>query len=118
MFEPIEVITTTATAADARAIARALVDARLAACVQVEGPLESTYRWEGRTESSQEWRCVAKTARRCYRRVEEVIRKIHPYELPQIVAIPIITGSQSYLDWLRSELDSELVCEPDGGPQP
>ena len=105
MFEPIQVITTTATEDDARTIARALIDARLAACVQVEGPIESLYRWEGQIETSHEWRCTAKTARSCFRRLEEVIGKIHTYQLPEIVAIPLVTASDAYLDWLRGQID-------------
>ncbi len=106
MSEWLQVATTTAQKQDAERIAAALVDQRLAACVQIVGPITSTYRWQGHVESSQEWLCLAKTSREEYAAVEAVIVKLHPYDVPEIVATPIVAGSRSYLDWLRSELRS------------
>ena len=104
MSEWLQVATTTAQKQDAERIASALVDERLAACVQIVGPITSTYRWQGRVETSQEWLCLIKTSREEYAAVEAAIVKLHPYDVPEIVATPIVAGSRSYLDWLRSEL--------------
>lgn len=86
-------------------IARGLVERRLAACVQVQGPIRSTYRWRGAIEQSAEWICVAKTTREKYQQVEDAIRQLHSYEEPEIVAVPLVAGSDSYLGWLRSSLE-------------
>jgi periplasmic divalent cation tolerance protein len=104
MTDYIQVTTTTEHREDADRIAQTLVDARLAACVQIEGPITSTYRWKGRVETSPEWRCTAKTRRDLFEQIDRAIREIHPYEVPQILAVPIVAGSQSYLDWLGEEL--------------
>lgn len=104
MIDAIEVITTTETEEDAAKIARALVDARLAACVQVRGPITSTYRWQGAVETAREWQCVAKSLRALYGRIEETIRRLHPYEEPEILAVPVVAGSPGYLKWLAEQV--------------
>jgi periplasmic divalent cation tolerance protein len=100
----IQVVTTTDRKEDAERIARTLVESRLAACVQLIGPVLSTYRWKGRVETAEEWQCWAKTEEGFYEEVEKAIRAIHPYELPEIVAIPVLRGNAEYLAWLRGEL--------------
>jgi periplasmic divalent cation tolerance protein len=100
----IQVTTTTATETDARRIATALVEQRLAACVQVEGSLESIYQWQGQIEQSQEWRCSAKTRDTLFATVAQAISQLHPYECPEILATPILAGSETYLAWLDAEL--------------
>ena len=92
MHETIQVSTTTATKADAERIAAALVERRLAACVQVGGPIRSCYRWQGKIETAEEWLCTAKTTREAYDQVEQAIRELHPYEEPEIIAVPIVAG--------------------------
>jgi periplasmic divalent cation tolerance protein len=99
-----QIITTTATADDARRIARELVERRLAACVQIVGPIESVYRWDGKVETSQEWQCWIKTRGDLFGRVEQAILELHPYELPEILAMTA-DASKAYLDWLRRETD-------------
>jgi periplasmic divalent cation tolerance protein len=108
MAEAIQIATTTADRADAERIAAALVAKQLAACVQVTGPVESTYRWKSQIETSQEWVCTIKTLRGLYPQVEQAIRDLHSYEEPEIVAIPIVTGSAGYLKWLADSVKSEL----------
>ena len=103
MTDFIQVVTTTEHRADAERIARALVEERLAACVQVTGPITSTYRWHGKIETAQEWQCWAKSRRDLYNEVEQAIRRLHPYEVPEILAMPILAGSADYLKWLREE---------------
>jgi periplasmic divalent cation tolerance protein len=105
MVEAIQVATTTADRADAERIAASLVAKKLAACVQVSGPLESTYRWKEQIETSREWICTIKTLRALYPQVEEAIRKLHSYEQPEIVALPIVAGCAGYLDWLASSVN-------------
>ena len=104
MTDYIQVTTTTENREDADRIAKSLVDARLAACVQIEGPITSTYRWNDRIETSREWRCVVKTRRDLFEQIDRAIGEIHPYEVPQILAVPILAGSPAYLDWLEGEL--------------
>ncbi len=106
MSEMIEVITTTENKDDAREIARALVEQRLAACVHVSGPIESTYWWKGKVEHSQEWVCTVKTLRHLVEHVEQASRQTHPYDVPQIIALPVVEASSAYLRWLQQELKS------------
>ena len=107
MHETIQVNTTTATKADAERIATALVERRLAACVQVGGPVTSCYRWQGKIETAEEWLCTAKTTREAYDQVEQAIRELHPYEAPEIIAVPIVAASAGYLAWLRDQVGEE-----------
>ncbi len=104
MVEHIQVLTTTGSKADAQAIADALVAQRLAACVQVVGPITSTYRWQGKVETAEEWLCIAKSRGDLYQAVERAIRAVHPYEEPEILAVPVTAGSASYLRWLDENL--------------
>jgi len=86
----------------ARRIAHALVDSRLAACVQIVGPIESTYRWQGRIDTAREWLCLIKTTQARFRQVVGAIEALHPYDTPEIIAVPIAAGSQRYLNWLAA----------------
>jgi periplasmic divalent cation tolerance protein len=104
MTDFIQVSTTTARQEDAQRIARGLVERRLAACVQVLGPIESTYWWQGQIEVSQEWLCTIKGRRDLYPRIEAAIRELHPYEVPEILALPIVAGGPDYLEWMNQEL--------------
>lgn len=96
----IQITTTTESKEKAQLIADHLVEEKLAACVQVLGPITSTYRWKGKIETAPEWLCLIKTRESLYTEVEKAIRKIHSYETPEIIAVPIINGSVDYLDWL------------------
>lgn len=96
--------TTVSERADAERIAASLVAQRLAACVKILGPVESTYRWKGKIESSQEWQCTIKTLLDRYADVEQAIRALHSYDEPEIVALPIVAGSESYLQWIADSV--------------
>lgn len=109
MTKFIQVSTATAEQADAEKIATALIEQSLVACVHVSGPVRSCYRWKGRVESTNEWLCVAKTTFSQYERIEQEIRRLHPYELPQILAVPVLAGSAEYLRWIEKQ-----VAKPDG----
>ncbi|MDD5711736.1 MAG: divalent-cation tolerance protein CutA [Smithellaceae bacterium] len=100
----LQVMTTTPSREVAEAIAQALTEKKLAGCVQIVGPIKSVYRWEGRIEESSEWLCLVKTNRDLYSACEEAIKAIHPYEVPEIIALPVTAGSRDYLSWLAGEL--------------
>jgi periplasmic divalent cation tolerance protein len=84
-------------------LARALVTGRLAACVNVGAPVESMYHWRGQIETAQEVPVTIKTRAALYPRVEAAIRARHPFELPEIIAVPLCDGLRPYLDWLDAE---------------
>lgn len=87
----------------ARTLARALVEERLAACVSIGAAVESLYHWDGAIETATEVPLVAKTRAALFERVAASIRARHPYELPEIIAVPVIDGSTDYLAWLDRE---------------
>ena len=98
----IQVVTTTERREDAERIARELVESRLAACVQIVGPITSTYRWQGKIEMAEEWQCWTKSRRDLYDAIEQAIRRLHPYEVPEILAVPVLAGSASiWRGWTR-----------------
>jgi periplasmic divalent cation tolerance protein len=103
MADYIQVLTTTARRDEAEKIGRALVERRLAACVQIVGPITSVYRWPGQIETAEEWQCWAKSRRERYPQIEAAIRGLHPYELPEILALGVLDGSPAYLAWLEAE---------------
>ena len=104
MTEVIQVSATTGNREEAQRIAAELVDNRLAACVQISGPITSFYRWEGKLETSQEWMVTIKTTEDRFDEVDQAIRKIHLYDVPEILATPVTTGSEKYLNWVREEV--------------
>jgi periplasmic divalent cation tolerance protein len=87
----------------AQALARALVEARLAACVSIGAPVDSLYHWRGEIETAQEVPVAIKTRVTHYAAVEAAILARHPYELPEILAVPITNGLVRYLDWIAAE---------------
>ena len=104
MEKYIQVITTTAKKEDAAKIAAALIEKRLAACVQIVGPVQSTYRWQGKIEQAEEWQCQIKSRQDLYGELEQAIKAIHPYEVPEIIALPITACGADYGEWLQDEL--------------
>lgn len=95
------VLTTCPSAQTANSIAHALVEERLAACANILPPMQSVYRWRGGVESAQEQLVIVKIRAADYAEVQRRIRELHPYELPEIIAIPISTGLPAYLAWLE-----------------
>ncbi len=106
MTSYIQVVTTTARREEAQRIARELVEKRLAACAQVVGPITSIYRWQDKIETDEEWQCWCKTRGELFTQVEEAIRSMHPYETPEILAVPVVAGSERYLAWLDAQTSS------------
>jgi periplasmic divalent cation tolerance protein len=103
----IQVVTTTEKRQDAERIAGMLMKKRLAACVQIVGPVLSIYRWKNNIESAEEWQCHIKTRAGLYGAVETAIKANHPYETPEIIALPILQGSREYLTWLHEQTQGE-----------
>jgi periplasmic divalent cation tolerance protein len=99
----IQVSTTVERKEDADRIAKILVERRAAACAQVIGPIRSTYWWKGRLEEATEWLCVMKTREDLYADLEASLKAAHPYEVPEIVAVPVTKGSEAYLRWIEEE---------------
>ena len=104
MSDYIQVYTTTESKEDAERISRLAVERRVAACAQVFGPIESTYRWEGKLETAKEWYCILKSRRDLYESLEKAIKDNHPYDVPEILAVPVVSGNRDYLDWLDREV--------------
>lgn len=103
MCDIILVLTATSSQDEAQDIADACVDKQLAAAVQVIGPVTSTYRWNNEKRKTPEWLCMIKTRQSLYLEIEHLIQASHSYELPGILAIPMISGSEKYFAWLMSE---------------
>ncbi len=93
-------------ASRAEAVAEKLVQQRLVACTQLLGPIRSHYVWKGKTEHTDEMLLLAKTRPELFDRLVETIRADHPYECPQIVALPILTANHDYWAWLEEQLCS------------
>lgn len=89
--------------ATAEKLAEALIQKRVAACVNILAPCRSVYRWKGAVQRDEEHPVLIKTTRESYAALEAAIREAHPYELPEIVAVPIERGLPAYLDWVATE---------------
>jgi len=104
MDEGIIVITTTETKEDAEKLANEIIESKLGTCVQIGGPVSSIYRWHGKIARATEYHLQIKTIKPKFKDIDELVRNIHPYEVPEVIAIPIVDGSMTYLNWLRDEL--------------
>jgi periplasmic divalent cation tolerance protein len=104
MTDKIVVFSTCADAAEAEKIARRLVEAHLAACVNIVGGARSFYRWQGAIEEAQEFLLIVKSSRARFDALSAELDRLHSYEVPEIVALPVVEGSANYLNWLNGEL--------------
>src|SRR5579859_1065734 len=105
MTDKIVVMVTCGSRAEARKIARAVVEARLAACANVMGgPVQSIYRWKGRVETAKEVLILLKSTRKRFAALEREIRRLHSYDTPEIIALPIVGGSRAYLQWIKDSV--------------
>lgn len=103
MTDSLVVLITAPKEEDAAALANALVEARLAACVNIIRQIRSIYRWQGKIEDDQEVLMIAKTRKECFAGLMKKVKELHAYTVPEIIALPIITGYEGYLGWLREE---------------
>ena len=103
--DPIVVFMTAANGEEATRLADMLVGAHLAACVQILPEMESVYRWQGKVERQAEVLLIAKTVQGKFEELEREVRALHSYDTPEIVAVPILTGSAPYLEWLTQTTD-------------
>lgn len=96
------VLTTCPDAETAERLAQALVHERLAACVNILPIAKSVYWWKGRVESATEQLLIVKSMTRVFRAIQKRIRELHPYELPEVIAVPVADGLPDYLAWIRN----------------
>jgi periplasmic divalent cation tolerance protein len=104
MTDKIVVLSTCATEEEAEKLARLLLDLRLAACVSVIPAVRSFYRWEGTIESATECLLLIKTSRDLFAKVSETLVKSHSYEIPEVLALPVLAGAENYLEWMERHL--------------
>ena len=89
-----------ASAEQAETIAQALVGERLAACVNLVSPIRSIYRWQGEVQTEAEHMMIIKTRAKLVSKVEARVRELHSYQVPEVIALPIVAGAESYLEWI------------------
>ncbi len=94
------VLVTCPSIAEARRIGRSLVEKKLAACANILAGVESIYRWKGKVERAREVLVVMKTTAARLRELESEVKRVHAYEVPEFIALPIVAGSQEYLEWV------------------
>lgn len=104
MTDKIVVFSTCSTPEEAARIARKLIEERLAACVNVTPNIRSFYRWKGAIEEADECLLVIKSSRDLFDRLRLELEKAHTYEVPEVVAVPVVDGSPNYLHWVDTEL--------------
>lgn len=112
----IVVLVTCGSAKEARRLSESLVRERLAACVTTTSPVRSVYRWKGKIETATEVLMLVKTTRGKFGAAEKEIRRMHSYETPEIIALPIVRGSKKYLQWIENSVCAkDLLGWPIGG---
>lgn len=107
----LQVTTAVPSRPEAEGLARRVIELRLAAAVHVIGPVHSTYWWQGAIHDAEEWLCVARTTQARFERLAGLITAEHPYEVPEISAVPITQGSPAYLDWIGQETGGSSSSE-------
>jgi periplasmic divalent cation tolerance protein len=103
MTDKIVVFTTCGSEEEAHMLASALIEKRLAACVNITAPVTSVYRWKGAVEQATEWILVIKSRRELFEPLRVLLESAHSYELPEVLAVPVVEGSPTYLAWLDAE---------------
>ncbi|WP_214413872.1 divalent-cation tolerance protein CutA [Sphaerisporangium fuscum] len=103
MSDCVEVHATAGSREEADRICSAVVERRLAACAQVIAPIASSYSWRGEVERSDEWLLFMKTTAERFGELAACVRELHSYDVPEIVAVPLVAGTDDYLEWIRRE---------------
>lgn len=101
---PILIQTTVEKREDAEILAKILLEKKLVGCAQIQGPVTSSYWWQNSIAQSEEYLLVVKTFERCYPAIENILLSKHPYDVPEIISSSITQISESYLDWLQTEV--------------
>ena len=104
MTDKIVVLSTCATPDEAAKLARVLVEARVAACVTIVPGVRSVYRWQGAVETSEECLLMIKSSRPLFDQLRAALEKAHTYEVPEVLAIPVVDGAPNYITWLEGQL--------------
>lgn len=107
MAEILTVLTTTDSEEKARELSAGAVQRNLAACAQISAPVTSVYRWEGAVQTDPEWQVLLKTSAARYDDLEAYIRETHDYDVPEVIATPVVRGSADYLAWVAEETAAE-----------
>ena len=107
MTDKVVILVTGASRRECRKIARHLVEARLAACVNITQPIQSVYRWEGKLVDEMEFLLLIKSTRGLFPEIKAEISKLHSYQTPEIICLPIIDGSRDYLQWVSDSVKQE-----------
>lgn len=108
MTDKIVVFSNCGSAAEARKVARHLVERRLAACVNIVPGVRSIYHWQGKIEDEREWMLVIKSTRPLFEQLQSELRKVHSYQVPEVIALAVVDGSPDYLGWIDKETGSGL----------
>ena len=98
------VLVTTATKEEAEKIVQHLLNAKLIACGNIVGPVTSFFRWSGKVERAEEYLALMKSRKDLFAKLSEAVKALHSYEVPEILALPVVEGSKAYLDWLERYL--------------
>lgn len=106
MTDKIVLFTTVSSPEEADRLARTLVERRLAACVNILPQVRSVYRWQGKVEDSSEILLVIKSRRALFAALSEAVRALHSYEIPELIALPVVDGYPPYLDWIEQETEA------------
>ena len=112
MTDKVVVLVTCSSAEEAGRIARALVEERLAACVNVSSPIRSVYRWQGKLTDDEEVLLVIKTTRELFDPLRRAVEKLHSYQVPEVICLPVIDGAPNYLNWIGASVAPESEPEP------
>ena len=112
MTDKVVILVTCGSLVEGRRIARALVKEKLAACVSVSSPIRSLYRWKGKLCDEAEVLLVIKTARQLFDRVRRTVERLHSYQVPEVICVPIIDGAPNYLNWLTASLTEATATPP------
>lgn len=104
MSDYIQVFTTVEEKDDAQKIIYGALGARLCACAQIVGPITSSYWWQGKIEEAEEFLCILKSRKDLYEELEATIKQNHPYDVPEILAMPVKKGNPDYISWMAAEL--------------
>ncbi|HXE74132.1 MAG TPA: divalent-cation tolerance protein CutA [Candidatus Xenobia bacterium] len=116
MTDKVVILATCGSGKEAKRIAQALVEQRLAACVNLSRPIRSVYRWQGEVRDEPEVLLIIKTVRGLFDAVRRTVEKLHSYQVPEVICLPIIDGAPNYLNWLSGAVTEEpepVIVEPE-----